>query len=517
MLSMKTLKVAIVTMGSALLLGPGMAAAVITDLSSLAPQATFFAAETLSDTESTSALSGAKHFDIDGPMNMYVVFRPRLNLDADDEYHFRIELGGMIFRVAPVLGSGDGSTTAGVYTPPDSFTAQPPTSIVRDGVGSNVAVIELTSAVTLQSQLQIELSDALAVGSLNPGSYSVTVSLHRDQFDAIDDVGAVATGSVGGSAVMVRVVNAIETTITSATATASVDVDFFWFDGPANEAVLGSAKVDTRNIGASVMVLDARDGEVIELMEASDSAGGGIVASTGVSINIEGDTSIGAFSIVENAEGGVVECGFDVKGATPDSPLKGIESNRAPTTDTQVGLVPGMTYSLCVNVDTEGERSNSTPIENQDYTANVSIAPGGTDLVYGNALSVLLDSGTIGRIRRDGTSQRVTYLTASDKYNQRLIIVNHSSKMVRYDLSGMTTEDGTTVELSAVAMAAKAAGLNVIGPRSQVVLRIGDILVFEGKNRAAATVTVNSNPRNISIATTQVNLEDGSTDTVIYD
>ncbi|MDE0000754.1 MAG: FecR domain-containing protein, partial [Rhodospirillaceae bacterium] len=89
-------------------------------------------------------------------------------------------------------------------------------------------------------------------------------------------------------------------------------------------------------------------------------------------------------------------------------------------------------------------------------------------------------------------------------------------KMVRYDLVGITTEDGTSVRLSDAAMAAKEAGLNTIMPRSQVVLRVGDILMFDGMNRAAATVTVNSNPANISVATTQVNLEDGSTDTVIY-
>ena len=537
MLSMKTLRVAIMTMGSALLLGPGMVLAEFTNLSSRSPDATTFAAETLVDATgsvSTETATNAKYFNIDGgdgtstaeAGHLDVIFRPGLNLDEDDEYHFRIELDGMIFRDAPIMGSGattDSTPPSTVRPSPDSYTdwAAP----VRPGTGSNVAVFELNVALTTISEVKIELSEALAVASLNPASYGITVTMHRDQFDAIDGVGAIATASVGGSATLVRVVNSIGADVTNGRATASVDVDYLWFVGPANTAELGTAAVNMRMI-AGTMIRDARAGAapgnggepVAPINDADadpDPIANGLIAEGGVSINIGGDTSIGAFALVPKTAGTPAECGLNSGGHSAENPLEGIESNPAPGTNTQSGLTANQMYALCVNVDTAGPETNTNPIEAQSFTANVSIAPG-AGTVWGEARSVLLGSGTIGTIIRDGTHKRVTYLTASEKYNQRLIIVNHSGKMVRYDLVGITTEDGTSVMLSDAAMAAKEAGLNTIMPRSQVVLRVGDMLMFDGKNRAAATVTVNSSPTNISVATTQINLEDGSTDTVIY-
>ena len=534
MLSMKTLRVAIVTMGSALLLGPGMVLAEVTNLSDRSPDATTFAAETLVDsptTVATETATNAKHFNVDGgdPSStgtadgLDVIFRPGLNLDADDEYHFRVELDGMIFRGdGPTMGSGDTQEPVAPSTvrgSPTSYTDWG--DALRTGVGSNVAVFELdvTGGIDTDAEVKIELSEVLAVASLNPASYGITVTMHRDQFDAIDGVGAVASSSVGGSATLARVVNAIGADVANGRATASVDVDYRWFAGPTPVAELGTAAVNMRMI-AGTTIMDARDGEMVAPINfADDGQGGseemGLIAEGGVSINIEGDTSIGAFAVVPKTAGTPAECGLNAGGHSAENPLEGIESTPAPGTNTQSGLTTGQMYALCVNVDTEGPETNTNPIEAQTFTANVSIAPG-AGTVWGEARSVLLGSGTIGTIIRDGTHQRVTYLTASDKYNQRLIIVNNSGKMVRYDLVSMTTEDGTTVTLSDAAMAAKEAGLNTIMPRSQVVLRVGDILDFDGKNRASATVTVNSNPGNISVATTQVNLEDGSTDTVVY-
>ena len=549
MLSMKTLRVAIVAIGSALLLGPGFAAAQATspttNLDAISPAFTLIAAETLADSANTvtsHGSTGAKYFDVHGPDRMDISFRPRLQLDAGDGYHLRIELDGMIFRAAPAMFTAAGipadnnATPPTPYIPPDSgltgannYAAAGSATFVRDGVGSSVAVIDMNTAITLLTHIKFELSEALAVDSLSPGSYGISVTLHRDQFDAIDGIGAIATASVGGSAALIRVVDALGATINNGSATASVDADFLWFVAGGditNVVSLGNAEVDLLSYPGG-MVYDARNGLAVALLDddtASPPIAHGLVAtpmddgSGGVIVNIEGDTTIGAFALAEVDATGSVMCGLDATGHTPENPLTGIESLDPPATNTMGGLMPGTAYALCVNVDTEGPESNTVPIEEQEFAANVLIVPGDTDLVWGPAAkTALLGSGTIGTIKRDGTAQRVTYLTASEKYNQRLIIVNHSGKMVKYDLVGITTEDGTSVMLSDAAMAAKEAGLNTIMPKSQVVLRVGDILNFEGKNRAAATVTVNSNPANISIATTQVNLEDGSTDTVIYD
>ena len=186
-------------------------------------------------------------------------------------------------------------------------------------------------------------------------------------------------------------------------------------------------------------------------------------------------------------------------------------------------------YSLCVNVDWLGPETNSAPIPITGYAGTLSVTgpdvysqemPQATDTpVYraDNRDARMVASGTIGTLSRNGTSVKIAYLTVSDKYNQRLIVSNRSNRDAFFDLSGFTTEEGTSVELSAAAQAAREADMNVIPARGQVVLRVADLLEFSGdRARTAATLSVNAHSGNIQVATTQVNLEDGSTDTVVY-
>jgi len=104
---------------------------------------------------------------------------------------------------------------------------------------------------------------------------------------------------------------------------------------------------------------------------------------------------------------------------------------------------------------------------------------------------------------------------------QRLIITNRGDKPAAYDLNSFTTEvdSDVTVELSDMAMQVKEMGHNVIPPGGQVVLRVSDLLSFTGnsrKYRTSATLDVGADVDDVQVATTQVNLSDGSTDTVIY-
>ena len=113
-------------------------------------------------------------------------------------------------------------------------------------------------------------------------------------------------------------------------------------------------------------------------------------------------------------------------------------------------------------------------------------------------------------LRKASASVRVTYLTASEKYNQRLIIVNRSSRMVEYSIGEFVAADGTMLE-------GTDAATGTVGPRSQAVIQVRDLLTFTGPmTRAAATVTANVPSDLLAVATTQVNQEDGSTDTVLW-
>ena len=72
------------------------------------------------------------------------------------------------------------------------------------------------------------------------------------------------------------------------------------------------------------------------------------------------------------------------------------------------------------------------------------------------------------------------------------------------------TEAGTTAT-------AKAAASGTVSAGSKVVLRVADVVEIQGPQaRASATLSMNADVDDVQVATTQVNLDDGSTDTVIY-
>ncbi len=119
--------------------------------------------------------------------------------------------------------------------------------------------------------------------------------------------------------------------------------------------------------------------------------------------------------------------------------------------------------------------------------------------------------GTVGSIVRNGATVNLSYVTTSDRYNQRLIITNRGTVDAEYELTDFFTEMGTEATAGAAAMGTVPAGMSVV-------IRSADAVTFTGSmRRAAATLTVNAPAAVVDVATTQVNLNDGSTDTVNYE
>ena len=84
-------------------------------------------------------------------------------------------------------------------------------------------------------------------------------------------------------------------------------------------------------------------------------------------------------------------------------------------------------------------------------------------------------------------------------------------------LGEFTTEQGTQVELSAAAEAARLAGLNVVPAEGVLIFDVSELLVFSGEGRrASATLGLNAHAGDIQVATVLNNLIDGATDTVVY-
>ena len=126
-------------------------------------------------------------------------------LTAND-YYLRLALGnGMVFANA-VTGAITGST-----------------GVVGGAQGDSVAVYQL-GEITNGASISANLTTLLAISSTEPGSYSASMSVHRDQFDAYDNVGAVASSLVGGSANVVTTVLGIDAAVTPKRGGAVADV-----------------------------------------------------------------------------------------------------------------------------------------------------------------------------------------------------------------------------------------------------------------------------------------------------
>ena len=175
----------------------------------------------------------------------------------------------------------------------------------------------------------------------------------------------------------------------------------------------------------------------------------------------------------------------------------------------QSGMAPG-TYMLCVTVDNAGALSNGAPIPSGEYMATAYALSGAPGTRATDAIEVA--SGKIGEIKRNGASSQVAFLTTAEKYNQRLIVVNHNQSRaiaitdiqvnVQDDVEGFEVM-GDPAEL-------------VIGPGEMKVYLVADVLEIMGRNRASGTLSFNGVAGDISVATTIVNREDGSTDTVMW-
>ena len=163
----------------------------------------------------------------------------------------------------------------------------------------------------------------------------------------------------------------------------------------------------------------------------------------------------------------------------------------------------GGTYYLCVQTQVAGP--NTTPIPAGNYNATITRGTG--------TLAKDLANGVIGVIKRNGATVNVTYLTVSEKYNQRLIIVNNGANEARYDIGPFVTEEGTTATPLAMASGMIAGGEKMVIPVENIVSFTSN----DGRrHRAAATISLNADADDIQVATTQVNHLDGSTDTVVY-
>ena len=532
MLSMKTLKVAIVTMGSALLFGPGLAAAEDIQLDgtiAAAPSPLLYATETL------PPASAMGRYDITFPgspsaLDLHV--KPRRLIEATEDVYLRLDLtGAVIGATDPEIVTGTAADQNGTIT---ITTAAANATISSGGSGAAFVVIQL-GGVTLGNTVGIRLADAELLAT--SGSVGATITSYSGPDDALDGVGA--TSAFRGTTTIVNLVSGVNTIIKPATtaAVASVDTGFLSFTGAFSHNDGGQATLGW--LGVEEKIADETDEDAVITYNATgmplanndiiDGGNGGTIA-----FNVEGNLDIGAFTTnLEDPEATPVfnrmtlansagcmatAAGVPDRGTFVDDMammLVGEEGELPSGVDSaSTGALAEGLYVVCVNVDVTGPMTNMTAIPVGTYTATAYTKQNGG---ANTPLQMVGEEGTLGAIRRNGASVEIPYLTTSVKHNQRLIVVNRGTRDVPVTSIEFISEAGTDAELMATVQAALDAGLVVVPAGETMVVRMDEtISITGGSARTAATIAFFGTAGTLSVATTQINLSDGSTDTVVY-
>jgi hypothetical protein len=341
------------------------------------------------------------------------------------------------------------------------------TLLLTGGASSSFAVFSLdtsgaTSAVTSTDVLQFAAGVTLNV--TQGTNVNATIGLYETQTQAdaggTDVLGSQASGS------FITFSNAVTVTFSGGTAvTSSVAASFL------NFATAGSTQMGSIGFGVNASVKDPT---------GTDITLGAILSAA--TATVEGDLT-GIFNGGLTGIAGQIRLGSDVDGSATVS-----------------GSVHAMDVTSAAAAEFVFTPSTSSAIAETSFAATVAM--GGM-----SSATIASASGTIGTIVRDGTNVDIPYITTFSDYNQRLIIVNRGSVDAAYTVT-FTPESGVTATAGDAATGTVPSG-------ETMVLSMSDVVTLEGKTRTAGHVSVVAVNSSIDVATTQVNLSDASTDTVV--
>jgi len=357
--------------------------------------------------------------------------------------------------------------------------------------GSSTVVYQYTVAGTVIDQAEDLIFTPVNVGWDGVSALGVSVSTYERLSDATNSTNALTTksGTILVGATGVRVLN------NPASVTAEVASLFTAFNaaGTVVAADLGSISIDSSTVAAAAPVtagtfaVDSLTGDVFAVDDAVTIAGATSLTT------ITGDFSFGTFTTSVNA----------CVAATGAISVAAGTLNAAKTTATvpsslfsAIGAV-GNHGSLCMTAD----GTETIPVA-AAYTASIALAP-----VAARAQAQAVRTATFGAIKHNGTTVQLPYLTTFEGYNQRLVIVNRGTTDATYSVT-FTPETGSTATAGTAATGTVAAG-------STSSIKVTDIVTMTGKTRTAGAIVIVAPTTSLSVATNQVTLADGSTDTVV--
>lgn len=524
------------------------------EIGEISHTATLYASETVDATSK----AGTGLMQVDTSSTLFSVkskLRAALpaSTTAPKTYYFRVDLvsedatGAIMLGRTLSAGSGadlnndvvpdadfyisDGSTSPTFFTTADADVNGSTTLVFGGGSTSSEAVFQVTrnSDIPLGSVVHVDMNrrgststdmyglrikGATGAAGAN-NSYTVRIRVYDDYSEAIR-----ATADTFGQdlltdeGVIVRTVKALSVTVKDPkTITADVAEGFKKFTpatggekgtlATVSVATMDDLDHDGKDTTPKQQILNATTGMQIKQADILKSA----------SVDFSGDFSVGK-AVVGSTGGTLLDANGKAIAMTGEGGKSYSDADKLLAAMVRIP-VSGTGGAFALDV-----KGNEMRIREGSYTASVMVTL--KSELANSAAHQLAGGIAAGTIVRNGTSANVGYVTTSGNYNQRLVLTNHGMLDADFMIHSLVVEAGNTGMLMAPeGMMLSEDGMELMGmimKGQTVVIRMQDIVSITGDSppRGALTVDMSTRTKDASIATTQVNLSDGSADTVSY-
>ena len=436
------------------------------DLDSATQTANTFALETLDSGDSTTVATTAyPNVNDNGANDLDVTALLGVGVANTEDLFIRYDLTNGVFGAAPTFTTANATAT-----------------IAQGGTAGAGFVIFQVSATADIPQTQ---TTALGVTSIAGTSVPSGVTVEMNVFETLTQATSAGTPLVSKTATsgasLVAYASGLTLTAAAATTgnTADVESDFKNFVATGTNAAISATVAE---IGSSTLA-------AASLLNAANGA----AVAIGDMINTATSTAVvsGDFSIATHTIGYSANCAnaATITGFVPNTDGDGAAAV------TVAALNAGA--NICYTAD------GTVAIPEGEYPIAYTLVAAATTRT--NQTTSL--SGTAGEILHNGTTVQLPYLTTFEDYNQRIVMVNRSATEAAYNIPTFQTEDGVTATGGTAASGTIPAG-------GTLVVKVSDVVSLSGGTRAAATLNIVAPEARISVATTQVNLDDASTDTI---
>lgn len=437
------------------------------DLDSATQTANTFALESLDSGDATTVATTAYPNVNDNAANdLDVTALLGVGIANSEDLFVRFDLTNGVLGAAPTFATTTASTV----------------SIAQGGTaGAGFVIFQVNATADIPQTDPATLGLTVLAGTAIPGGISVTMNVYETLTQATSGGTPLVTKTSKSGASLVAYASGMKLTATAATTgnTADVENDFKSFVSTGTNAAI-SATVS--EIGSSTLAattaLNAANGAAVTL--------GDMINTTTSTAVVSGD-----FSVATHAIGYSANC-------SNAAAIVNFTANADKDGATAVTVAAlNAAAHLCYTAD------GVAAIPEGTYPIAYTLAPAAATRT--NQTTAL--SGTAGQIFHNGTTVQLPYLTTFEDYNQRIVMVNRSATAAAYNIASFQSEDG-------VVATPKDAASGEIPAGGSKVVKVSEVVDLSGGTRTAATLNIVAPEGKISVATTQVNLDDASTDTI---